>query len=106
MGRIAKVEQSRIIEEFERSGMTQQAFAERRGIAVSTLRSWIYRARPVEEAAPAAPRLVPVHVVASPAPSGAGTGALLELAIGERIVVRFPAGTDPRYLAELVSAVA
>ena len=106
MGRIARAEQLRVIEDFERSGMTQQAFAERRGIPVSTLRSWIYRARPAEGPLPAVPRLVPVHVVASPAPSGAGTGALLELAIGERIVVRFPAGTDPRYLAELVSAVA
>lgn len=106
MGRKAREDRSKIVEEYERSGLTQQEFAERRGIPVSTLRSWIYRGRPTEGPKATAPRLLPVTVVVPPGPSTSGRGGLLELVIGDSIVLRFPAGTDPRYLAELVGAVA
>ena len=34
-----------VITEFERNGLTQEAFAVRRGVSVGTLRGWIYRLR-------------------------------------------------------------
>lgn len=106
MGRKAREDRSKIVDEYERSGLTQQEFAERRGIPVSTLRSWIYRGRTAVGPTTTAPRLLPVTVVVPPGPSAPDRGHLLELAIGDRIVLRFPAGTDARYLAELVGAVA
>jgi hypothetical protein len=54
-----------------------------------------------------ASRLLPVRVVASPAPNGAGAvdgAGLLELTLTSGARVRFPAGTDPSYLRQLVGA--
>ena len=52
------------VAEFERSKLTQEAFAERRGVAVTTLRSGIYK-----YGGKAAVSLVPLRVIASTAPT-------------------------------------
>jgi hypothetical protein len=98
-----------------------------RGISLSHLRYWIYRLRkesrplvteaakssdqvPTQVAAPEGSRLLPVRVVAS-APKArramdatVGGNALLELALPSGARLRFPAGTDPRYLGALAAA--
>jgi transposase len=114
---------SKLVADFEAGDLTQREFASERGISFSNLRNWIYRlreeSRPLVAAAPASPRqaperikaeqgsrLVPVRVVAS-APkarqSRDGDGHL-ELALPSGARLRFPAGTDLKYLRALAAA--
>lgn len=115
-----------VVADFELSGLSQREFAEQKKIELSNLRYWIYKlrneSRPLatekkdpppasersERRAPSrASRLVPVRVVASTAPKareamdGAG---LLELTLPSGARLRFPAGTDLRYLHDLAAA--
>jgi len=97
-----KPEWVRVAEEYEASGLTQREFAERRGITLSTLQSWVYRRRRQEGAPLAQPvRLLPVQVTAAPVMSGSSTLEVLT-ASGER--VSFAVGTDVQYVARLVAA--
>lgn len=89
------------VAEYERSKLTQEAFAIGRGMAVATLRSWIYKLRRERKASIS---LVPVRVIASSAPSArkpvAGDGEIeIELKSGVRLRV-FP-GSDLDYVAAL-----
>ena len=92
-----------IIRQFERSSLTQEEYAEQRGIPVSTLRSWIYKLRDEgEESAP----LLPVRVIASTAPTARcpdDGGAAIEVELGESVRLRFPTGTPPAVIAEVVA---
>ena len=100
--RSEKPEWVRVAEEYEASGLTQREFAERRGMTLSTLQSWVYRRRRQEGAPVAEPvRLLPVQVTAAPVRSGSDSLEVLT-ASGER--VRFAAGTDVEYVARLVAA--
>jgi hypothetical protein len=113
----------KLVADYEASDLTQREFASARGISFSNLRNWIYRlrqeARPLVEVAVAssgqgprrAPRkegsrLVPVRVVAS-APKArreVPESQLLELALPSGARLRFPAGTDLKYLRALAAA--
>uniref|UniRef100_UPI00286B4FE3 IS66 family insertion sequence element accessory protein TnpA n=1 Tax=Archangium sp. TaxID=1872627 RepID=UPI00286B4FE3 len=92
----------RVAEEYEASGLTQREFAERRGLTLSTLQSWVYRRRRQEGAPVAQPvRLLPVQVTGAPVVSGSERLEVLT-ASGER--VSFAVGTDVQYVARLVAA--
>ena len=117
----------KLVADFESSDLTQREFATERGVSFSNLRNWIYRLRkesrplvpepakvsgqaPERGAAAEGSRLLPVRVVAS-APKArramdatVGGNALLELALPSGARLRFPAGTDPRYLRALAAA--
>ena len=54
-----------LVRQFEASGLTQEQYAEQRGIPVTTLRSWIYKLR---RAADEDAQILPVRVIASTAP--------------------------------------
>ena len=120
---------TKVVADFELSELSQRAYAEQKKIELSNLRYWIYKLRndsrplmterkepPAVERAeqgatakapPVASRLVPVRVVASPAPKGAGAvdgAGLLELALPSGTRLRFPAGTDLGYIRQLVAA--
>ena len=76
--------------EYKRSGQTQEAFAQKRGVTVSALRYWIYKergrsSRPVG--------LVPVGV--------ATTGGYFEVRVGQ-VGLRFEVGTEPAYVVSLL----
>ncbi len=92
-----------IVEQYEKSGLTQEAFAEQRNIPVGTLRSWIYKLRrEPEEDAP----LLPVRVIASTAPSARrpdDEAGAIEVDVGEAVRLRFPSSTSPSVIAELVA---
>ncbi|HYD53172.1 MAG TPA: hypothetical protein VEA99_11110 [Gemmatimonadaceae bacterium] len=117
----------RLVADFEASDLTQREFATERGISFSNLRNWLYKLRkesrplapepakvpgqaPEREPASGGSRLVPVRVVASaakprtavvmPAPGE----EMLEIALPSGVRVRFPVGTDPRYLRSLTAA--
>jgi hypothetical protein len=97
-----KPEWVRVAEEYEASGLTQREFAERRGMTLSTLQSWVYRRRRQERAPEVEPvRLLPVEVRAAPVERGSGPLEVLT-ASGER--VSFAVGTDVEYVARLVAA--
>lgn len=97
-----KPEWVRVAEEYEASGLTQREFAERRGMTLSTLQSWVYRRRRQEGALVAQPvRLLPVQV--TEAPEERGSDSLeVRTASGQR--VHFAVGTDVEYVARLVAA--
>jgi hypothetical protein len=97
-----KPEWVRVAEEYEASGLTQREFAERRGMTLSTLQSWVYRRRRQESAPMVQPvRLLPVQVTAAVVESGSNRLEVLT-ASGER--VSFAVGTDVEYVARLVAA--
>jgi transposase-like protein len=122
-----RVRWTKLVADYESSDLTQREFAVERGVSFSNLRNWIYKlrkeTRPLDqeppkvsgqvserEAVAGGSRLVPVRVVASAAkPRRAvsvriGDDTLLELALPSGARLRFPVGTDPRYLQALAAA--
>jgi transposase len=64
---------------------------------------------PERAPAPEGSRLVPVRVVASASKTrttvvAGGGGEMVEIALPSGVRVRFPVGTDPRYLRTLAAA--
>jgi len=117
---------TKFVADLESSDLTQREFATERGISLSHLRYWIYRLRkesrplvtepakasdqaPERGAAPEGSRLLPVRVVASASKTRTAVvlgraDELLELALPSGVRVRFPAGTDLKYLRALAAA--
>jgi transposase len=114
---------TKLVADFEVSDLSQREFASERGISLSNLRYWIYRlrkeSRPLltetsersgqgPEQAKAGPgsRLLPVRVVgcAPKARHGGEANGLLELALPSGARLRFPVGTDLKYLRALAAA--
>jgi hypothetical protein len=117
---------TKLVADFESSDLTQREFATERGISLNHLRYWLYRLRkesrplmtetarssdqaPAQGAAPEGSRLLPVRVVASASKTRTavvlgGADELLELALPSGVRVRFPAGTDLKYLRALAAA--
>jgi hypothetical protein len=117
---------TKLVADFEASDLTQREFATERGISFSNLRNWLYKLRkesrplqpeppkvpgqaPERAPAPEGSRLVPVHVVASAAKPRSSVvavsgGEVVEIALTSGVRVRFPVGTDPRYVRSLAAA--
>lgn len=90
-----------IIDEFERSELTQERFARQRGLSVTTLRSWIYKLRRERNASVS---LVPVRVVASTAPAARGpaaAGGEIEIELTTGVRLRLSTAVDLDYVAAL-----
>ncbi len=90
------------IAEFERSKLTHEAFAQRRGFSVETLRSWIYRLRRERQDSMS---LVPVRVVESPPPTmrrSSESVAEIEVVLVSGVRLRFETSIDLDYVATLV----
>lgn len=86
-----------IVASFEGSGLTVARFCSSRRLKPKALRWWKWKL--AREARSTSVRLVPVGVVDAAVVSRAP----IELALGD-IAIRFEAGTEPEYLAALVSA--
>ena len=95
----SRAEWLRIVSEWRCSGETAERFAKRRGLNVGTLR--VRSSQLGREAAAPAISLVPIEI----APSAAATRGLIELELGA-LRVRAEVGTDPRYVAALMRALA
>jgi transposase len=117
---------TKLVADFETSDLTQREFATERGISFSNLRNWLYKLRkesrplqpeppkvpgqvPERAAAPEGSRLLPVRVVASASKTrttmeARGGGELVEIALPSGVRVRFPVGTDLKYLRSLTAA--
>lgn len=102
-----------LVEEWERSGKTREAFALSRGLVVGTLSWWIGKIRRLDQADTRAPEtrtasaFLPVkieppppqgHAIAAPV----GRGVEIVLPGGERVHV--PVGIDAAWAGELVAA--
>lgn len=87
------------VAESERSGLTQARFAVRRGISLTTLRSWIYKLRRERTTSVS---LVPVRVIASTAPPARGAAAAeIEIELRTGIRLRLSTSVDVDYVAAL-----
>jgi hypothetical protein len=90
-----------IVDEFERSELTQARFAQQRRVPVATLRSWLYRLRQERQTSVS---LVPVRVVASTAPVARGAvavGGELEIELKTGVRLRLSTAVDLDYVAAL-----
>ncbi|RKG56047.1 IS66 family insertion sequence hypothetical protein [Corallococcus sp. CA054B] len=97
---VEKPEWARVAEAFEASGQTQREFALERGVRLSTLQSWVYRARRAATTRARPVRLLPVQVTTTPAEAE----SVLEVVAASGARVRFAVGTDVGYVARLVAA--
>ncbi|MGZ3458765.1 MAG: IS66 family insertion sequence element accessory protein TnpA [Archangium sp.] len=92
-----------VVEEYERSGLTQAEFVARRGVALSTLQSWLRRWR-AQRSGPV--RLLPVEVAPTslPAKTAVEVSAPLEVVVPGGVRLCVAPGTDVGYVAKLVEA--
>ncbi len=120
---------TKLVADYESSDLTQREFANERGVSYANLRNWIYRLR--KESRPLAPEPEPekasgqapaakkpsrdlqlrsVRVVASAAkrrtrePAQRDGDNFLELVLSSGARLRFPVGTDLRYLQAIAAA--
>ena len=93
-------ERRRLLDRYERSGLSQTAFCLRHDVALSTLQYWRRRARDTDQE----PRrsFVEVPQVTGMSRALAGEAVIVELPGGARLEV--PAGTDTQWLSGLVRA--
>jgi transposase-like protein len=101
MARRIREDWQEVVAEYLRSGQTRRTIARRHGISVDTLRRWTQRHR-----AEGRLSLLPVRVVASPAPSARGPvaegAAILEVELPSGVKLAVPFGADTEYVADLV----
>lgn len=90
MARQRRSDWRQVVAGYRASGMTQEAFCARDGLALTTLQSWLYRPEPSKSATPT---FLPVAVRESASP--------VELRIPSGMVLRFSVGADAGYVAEL-----
>ena len=95
MKRSTPASRAKLVAAYRASGMTQAEFAERRGINVSTLQSWLYR-RDRRAAKPSAAPVTFLEVRAADQP----TAGRVVLMLGD-VRVELEALPPPSYLAEL-----
>jgi hypothetical protein len=106
-----------LIEQWETSGVTQEAFCAARGVAVASLRWWKWklgvedageprsRRRPHPAVAPAVRQaFVPVRIVERGAPSGASSpGGAFDLSLPGGVRLRVPRDFEAESLARLLA---
>ena len=95
-----------LIAEFEAGELSQKEFVAKHSVSLSTFQYWLYKRKKLESKfdVNSRPRFLPVEVVASPAISSRADGAVIEAGLRSGLVLRFPVGTDLRYLADLAAA--
>lgn len=108
--RRSRVEADRLVVEFERSGLTRQAFCAQHGLSVAALDKYRTRRRSMggepAQTQPAVNRVLPVEIIGSSKPAqvfpvGSYRTLWVELANGRRIEVA--AGFDASTLERLVA---
>jgi transposase-like protein len=103
--RRSREEWRRVIRQWRASGVSQEQFATRLGVARSTLSWWCWEIGreddgdlgPGDEVA-----FVPVEVAAQAPTDGAANSPVAVVEVG-RARIRIAAGTDPRWVAALVA---
>ena len=94
-------ERRRLLTRYERSGLSQKAFCQRHGVALSTLQYWRRRARDTDqEPTPSFVEVPQMSGMSRVLPSEAAV--IIELPGGVRFEV--PTGTDAQWLSGLLRA--
>jgi len=102
---------TRVIQEYEsrRQEQTHWDFVEEWGISLTTFRSWLYRLRREQKEVDDQVALVPVEITGldAAAITAEPTESLapMDAAFPGGMVLRFQVGTNPGYMAELLSSV-
>lgn len=89
------------VAEYERSELTQESFAQQRGIAVSTLRWWLSKLRQERRSSVS---LVPVRVITSTAPTARSTAnadRAIEIELKTGVRLRVTTDVDLDYVVVL-----
>jgi transposase len=107
-GHVLDLRWNAILNEFRRSGLTQAAFCERRGISLHSFRKHLYRVpapKPATANHPsaAAARFLPVTILPDPIPDTAGSPVSLELLLGNGRRIAVAPGFDPQTLRQLIA---
>jgi hypothetical protein len=114
-GHILDLRWNALLSEFRRSGLTQAAFCERRGISIHSFRKHLYRV-PAPKPTPANPlpsdraaHFLPVTVLPDPIPATTTATAAspqpLELLLGNGRRIAVAPGFDPHTLRQLIAVV-
>ena len=91
-----------MLDRYERSGLSQKAFCQRHGVALSTLQYWRRRARDTNQAP--TPSFVEIPQVSGMSRSLSNEAAvIIELPGGVRFEI--PTGTDAQWLSGLLRAI-
>jgi hypothetical protein len=95
---------TKLVTELARSGLTHAEFAAKRDVSVWSLRTWLYRLRREERGQP---RILPVRVVGSTAPTArrqddAAGASVIEADLPTGVRLRFSAATDPAVITDLL----
>lgn len=98
--RKSRTEWLAIIKAFERSGESHEQFCSKRGLAIGSFRSWLYRLRRTHEAATDVV-LLPVEVTA---PVARHPPSDIVIGIAD-VEVRVAVGVDVGYVAGLVAEI-
>jgi transposase len=94
-------ERRQLLDRYERSGLSQKAFCQRHGVALSTLQYWRRRARGTDQEP--TPSFVEIPQVSGMARALSSEGAvIIEVPGGVRFEV--PTGTDAQWLSGLLRA--
>ena len=108
MRRLGPDEWTKLLAEYEASGLMQKEFAAKHDVSMNTLQYWLYKRgkRPSSDSG-SLTKFLPVELVPSPALSaradaGLQVGVVVELPTGIRLHVA--SSTPPRYVAELLAA--
>ena len=88
----------KLVRAYERSGLRQQVFCDQHGIKLGTFQYWLYKTR--REATGPATALVRVEM-----PNQSAGDTPLQAGLPGGIVLRITPGTDPRYVAALLTEV-
>jgi hypothetical protein len=88
-----------VVEEYERSGLTQREFAAQRAVALSTLQCWLRRSR--AQRTQETMRLLPVQIASAGLPVSA-SDTRLEVVLPSGVRLAITPGTDVQYVARLV----
>ncbi len=96
----------RVLERWQRSGLTLREFGEKRGIPPSTLSWWrrVFRGGGEEEGNGAAVENAVVFTEVPPPVNVAMTPAVLEIVLDSGHIVRVPAGADTGTLRRVLQA--
>jgi hypothetical protein len=114
-GHVLDLRWNALLGEFRRSGLTQTAFCERRGISIHSFRKHLYRV-PAPKPTPANPlpadrgaHFLPVTVLPGPIPATTTATAAspqpLELLLGNGRRIAVAPGFDPHTLRQLIAVV-
>ena len=105
--RRSRAEINRLLEAFERSGTTQQAFCREHGLSVATFSYWRRKAtsaRAADDAASAVPAAGPDALLRPVRVSEAAAAQGVVVRLADATEVFFPAGVAPTDIAAVVGA--